>query len=184
MDAFEYLSVVVSIVLGLGIAQLLTGFGRWLEQRHTLRVYGPAIAWAGFLLLVQVQTWWTMYGLRNYETWNFLQFSAVLLQPIVLFLMSVIVFPGPNAPAIDLRENFHAQRRWFFGLLAALVVASLLKNVSRLEMTDPTNIVFHAAFFGMGVIGMIFGGERTQRVLGYAGVGTFVVYVALLYGEL
>jgi hypothetical protein len=48
MGAFEYLSVLISIVLGLGITQLLLGFSRWLEQRKSFRAYGPAIAWSGW----------------------------------------------------------------------------------------------------------------------------------------
>jgi hypothetical protein len=90
MDAFEYLAVLISIILGLGIAQLLGGFGRWVEQRGACQPFAPALIWAGILLLIHIQTWWSMFGLRFVTQWTFVRF-AVLLQPIVLYLLAVLV---------------------------------------------------------------------------------------------
>jgi hypothetical protein len=39
VDAFNYLAVLISIILGLGIAQLLSGFGRWIEQRRSFQAF-------------------------------------------------------------------------------------------------------------------------------------------------
>jgi len=184
VEAFDYLSVLVSIILGLGITQLLSGFGTWLEQRRSFRAYGPAIAWSAFLLLVHVQTWWSMYGMRDTESWNFLQFALVLLQPILLYLLAVIVLPGPNAPQNDPRENFHMQRRWFFGLLLATVVASIVKDLSRMELPDATNLIFHGVFGGVSLLGFIHGGERVQRFVAFFSFAAFALYVSLLFAEL
>jgi len=185
MEAFEYLSVLISIVLGLGITQLLLGFSRWLEQRNSFKAYGPAIAWSGFLLLVHLQTWWSMFGLRGYAEWNFLQFSIVLLQPILLFLLAVLVFPGPSAPHRDLRRNFLDQRRWFFGLLIALLVVSLLKDLIRGgSLPSPLNIGFHLAFLVMAGWGSVGTQERVHRILAYTTLSLFVAYVAILFADL
>lgn len=185
VDAFEYLSVLISIVLGLGITQLLLGFSRWLEHRRTFKPYGPAIAWAGFLLLVHVQTWWAMYGLRLYADWNFLQFSVVLLQPILLFLLAVLVFPGPSAAEHDLRRNFFAQRPWFFGLFVALLVVSLLKDVVRDgALPEPVNLGFHAALLAVGGGGLACTGRRTHAGLAYGALSLFVIYIGILFADL
>lgn len=71
MDQFNYLAVLISIVLGLGMTHILSSFGRWLENRGTFQAYGPAIAWAGIVLIVHVQTWWSMFGMRNHIHWTF-----------------------------------------------------------------------------------------------------------------
>ena len=184
MQAFDYLSVLVSIILGLGITQLLSGFGTWLEQRRAFRAYGPAMAWAGFLLLVHVQTWWSMFGMRDFASWNFLQFTMVLGQPIILYLLAVIVLPGPNAPQNDPRENFRMQRRWFFGLLIALVAFSVLKDVSRLELPDPLNLGFHALFATIALVGALRESERVQRFIAFFSFAAFAIYIALLFAEL
>jgi hypothetical protein len=124
VEAFEYLAVLLSIVLGLGITQLLAGFGRWLEQRRIFRPYWPSIAWGAFLLIVHVQTWWSMFGLRHWGSWSFLQFSVVLLQPAILFLLTILVFPSANASELDLRKTF---------LLQPALVLRLVSDTGRRE---------------------------------------------------
>jgi len=87
MDEFSYLSVLITIILGLGITQLMTGLGWLIVSRESVRLYSPTVAWIGLLLIFHILTWWTMFGLRNYREWNFLAFLIVLLQPIVLYLL-------------------------------------------------------------------------------------------------
>src|SRR6478672_4069223 len=65
MDPFSYLSVLISIILGLGITQLVTGLGRLIQARGRIKFYAPTIAWVGLLLIIHVQTWWAMFGLRS-----------------------------------------------------------------------------------------------------------------------
>lgn len=185
MDAFEYLSVLISIILGLGITQLLLGFARWLEQRSSFRAYGPALAWAGLLLLIHVQTWWSMYGLRHFVHWNFLQFAVVLLQPVVLFLLASVVFPGSSALQPDLRSNFLHQRHWFFGLFLALLVVSLLRDLVRTgSLPRPLNVGFHVILFVIGGLGLAVRKDVAHRILAYSAVFSFVVYIVVLFSDL
>ncbi len=122
MDNFSYLSVLISIVLGLGITQLLSGFGRWVKNRSSFPAYAPTIVWSAVLLLMHIQTWWSMYGLRFHTDWTFFQFFVVLLQPIVLFLLSSLVLPSTASSVGDLRRNYELQRKWFFALLNVLLL--------------------------------------------------------------
>lgn len=185
MSAFEYLSVLISIVLGLGMTHLLLGFGRWLERRGEFRAYGPAIAWGAFLLLVQVQTWWSMFGYRGFQDWDFLQFCVVLLQPILLFLLSVVVFPGPGATRHDLRENFFHQRPWFFGLLVALLLVSLAKDlVTAGSLPDGLNLTFHGVFLIVALIGLKIRKEGSDHVLAYSTLFLFMAYIGVLFADL
>jgi hypothetical protein len=175
----------VSIVLGLGITQLLKGFSRWLELRSSFRTFGPTIAWAIFLLLVHFQTWWSMYGMRGYADWSFLQFSIVLLQPIVLFLLAVLIFPSPASPHRTLHDHFFHQRRWFFALFITLLVVSLVKDVARSgSLPQPLNVAFHVVGIAAAILGFALTDERVHRWLGYLALMSFVIYVAVLFAEL
>jgi len=184
VQPFEYLSVLISIILGLGITQLLSGFGRWLEQRATFRVYGPAIAWAAFLLVVDIQTWWSMFGLRGQEHWTFLQFVIVLLQPILLFLLAVLAFPT-SASEVDLRTNYFLQRRWFFGILLLLLVVSVLKDlVISGKLPNAANLGFHAVFFATSAGALLTRRDGYHRAIAYVGLAGLLVYIALLFETL
>lgn len=184
MQAFDHLAVLVSIVLGLGITQLLSGFGRWLEQRAAMRAYMPAIVWAVFLLLVHVQTWWSMFGLRGFEDWSFLQFALLLLQPIVLYLLAHLVFPL-SAPALDLRTNFELQRPWFFGALLVLLAVSLLKDLARHgHLPEPANLVFHAVLSVVAIVALATRKDLPHRVLAWVALLAVAAYISLLFREL
>jgi len=79
MDEFSYLSVLLSVILGLAVTQILKGFRGLLLSRARVRIYWPVIAWAVLLLLICFQSWWAMFGMRARHDWTFQQFAVVLL---------------------------------------------------------------------------------------------------------
>jgi hypothetical protein len=185
MDAFNYLAVLISIILGLGIAQLLTGFGRWIEQRKTFQAFLPAMLWAGILLLIHVQTWWSMFGLRLLTHWTFLQFAVVLLQPITLYLLAIVVLPAQGATGLDLRANYFGQRRWFFGLLVFLLGVSVLKDVVVSgSLPGGLNLGFHAVLLAVTVAALSTERERVHQVLASVAAISMIAYVGVLFREL
>lgn len=90
MDEFGYLSVLLSIILGLAITQLLKGFRGIVLARSQTVLYLPVVTWAVVLLLIAVQTWWAMFGLRTVRAWTFLQFAVVLFQTILLYMLAAL----------------------------------------------------------------------------------------------
>ena len=130
MDEFGYLSVIISVILGLSIAQLLQGISQVINARDRVRVYWPTMAWAVLPLLADAQAWWAMFGYRNRHTWTFVQFTVVLLEAIMLYLLAAIVLPNiPDQGEVDLRSNYFRHAGWFFGSLVFLLLDSLLKSV-------------------------------------------------------
>ena len=188
MDAFSYLSVLLSIVLGLGITQLLTGLGRLIQARDRVRIYWPTPAWAVLLLVAHVQTWWTMFALRDDAGWTFFAFLLVLLQPVLLYLAAALVLPDfgetadPTEARVDLRRHYFHQARWFFGVLLALLVASVAKDVVlERELPDPANLAAHAAFAALWSVGAATRRERYHLLLAPLSLLGFVVYTAALF---
>jgi hypothetical protein len=185
VDEFNHLAVFISMILGLGVAQLLSGFGRWIEQRTTFRAYGPAIAWAGILLVAHVQAWWSMFGLQHQIGWTFLQFWVVLLGPIVLFLLATLVLPGSGAAELDLHTNYFAQRRWFFGLLLGFLALSVAKDlILSGTLPSPANLAFHALLFVTAAIAIATDHETYHLVFAYTSIASMVLYVTLLFAHL
>ena len=64
MDAFSYLSVLLSVILGLAIQQVLLGYRGLALSRERVRWYAPPLIWSGLVLLLVVQHWWSSFGLR------------------------------------------------------------------------------------------------------------------------
>jgi hypothetical protein len=62
----------------------------------------PALAWAGLLLLISVQSWSPMFGLRSHHDWSFGGFAVVLLHTVVLYTLAVLVTAGLFSSSIAL----------------------------------------------------------------------------------
>lgn len=185
MEAFDYLSVLVSIVLGLGITQVLSGFGTWLTERDSVRLYPPAVIWAFSLLLIHVQTWWSMHGLRYWHDWNFLQFSLVLAQPIVLYLLSVLVLPSTGRTDPDLRKNYLKNQPWFFGFFLLLLLISLVKDLARQgALPEVANLAFHGLLFVAGALAAFSRKDSLNLGLALAVLILLIAYIVLLFAEL
>ena len=90
MSTQEYLSVLVSIIIGLGISHLLAGVGRMVVARRLVRVWWGSLAVAAFIFLTQVQWWWSTIHSGEHLATNFFGFVFFLLVPIALYLLAVL----------------------------------------------------------------------------------------------
>lgn len=186
MDDFAHLSVLISIVLGLGVTNLLTGVARIVQVRGRVKPYWPTFVWVFTLLLIHVQMWWTMFGLRNVETWTFFAFLATLMQPILLFFLSALVLPDfDNEEMHDLRANHFAQAPWFFGIFVAVVIVSLVRTYAVSgHLQSQADLAFHLVFFIGFAAGALFSNETLHKVLAAGAAGVFLTYVSLLFADL
>lgn len=186
MDEFNYLSVLISIILGLGITRLLKGLGQQIEFRAEIRSYWPSLCWAMTLLLIHVQTWWSMFGLRFVTNWSFLAFLVVLLQPIVLYLQAALILPSMIAgEKVDLRRHYYAQSRGFFGLMCALLLISLAKSLMLSgTLPRPADLGFHIAFLALSALMTISRRPRLHEVNAVAASAMIGAYIVVLFSQL
>lgn len=182
MDAFNYLSVLVSIIIGLAVTQVLQGFRALMLGRTRVRSYWPALVWAVLVLAICVQVWWAMFDLnqRPAARWTFLDFSLVLLQTVLLYLMAGLVLPDIDAErGPDLRGHYYAHHRWFFLLLVLLLVNSIFQTrVLAGTWPRPADAGFQLAFAVMAAIGAWTRREwyhRLQAPLAVIGLGAYIV---------
>ena len=186
MDEFGYLSVIISVILGLSITQLLQGISQVINARDRVRIYWPSIGWALFLLLVDVQAWWAMFGYRNRHAWTFVQFTVVLLEAIMLYLLAALALPSiANEGEIDLRTNYFRHAGWFFGSLVVLLLDSLLKSVVVSGgLPGKTDLGFHLFWITTAFIAAFTRNERYHKAFICLSFGLFVAYIALLFSSL
>lgn len=135
MDAFSYLSVLISIILALGMTRVLAGVGEMLQARSRRRVYWVHAVWVANLFLYLVVAWWVFYRWRTQQPWTFFLFIFVLISPTILYLASLLLFPreGVIDESIAYKAHYYANHRAFFILFALFVpvdiVDTLLKGI-------------------------------------------------------
>ncbi len=179
MDPFSYLSVLTSIILGLGIARILTGIGKMLQGRQYVRVYSVHLLWSLNLFLYIVLIWWVLYRWQSRQDWTFFLFLFLLLSPTVAFLESILLFPDSNEPVLDLKQQFFANRPWFFGLAALLppldALDTLLKGWDHFVSQGFIYVLTLSLVFGLSLVGLLTDREDFHK---YYAV-FFLVYILI-----
>ncbi|HWU76798.1 MAG TPA: hypothetical protein VN043_09850 [Rhodanobacter sp.] len=186
MDAFSYLSVLLSIILGFAITQVLQGFRGLMLARTRVRMYWPSVAWAMLLLVLDVQVWWAMYDLRFRHEWSFLGFATVLAQTVPLYLLAGLVLPDIGIEgSVDLRTHYYENHRWFFSLLILLSSISISKDaVLNGSLPAPLNLGFQLIFIAGSLVGALNSREWCHKALLPFSVVVLLTYIAMLFGHL
>lgn len=196
MDAFNYLSVLLSIILGLGITQVLTAGGRLVRGRAMVRPDWIPLVWAGILLVMYVQVWWAMFGLRARTAWDFVSFLVVLLQTVALYLTAALVLPesvpepppGDAAAAaapLELRAHYERHAPWFFGFLGLTVLMSVIKElVLEGRLPEPANLAFHLFLLLACGLGMVVRQRRVHEMLALVNGAAVALYIGALFSRL
>ena len=186
MDAFSYLSVLLSVILGFAIQQVLQGYRALALNRSRVRLYWPSLAWSGIILVMIAQHWWASFSLAGRAEWSFAAFAAILIQTALMYMMAGLVLPDiPADQPIDLKDHYFRERRIFFGVGAATVAWSAIREVV-LEgrLPEPANLAFHVIFIAMSLIAMISPREGLQKAFAAISGLIFVIYIGLLFAQL
>ncbi|HEY0024494.1 MAG TPA: hypothetical protein VGB24_16390 [Longimicrobium sp.] len=168
LNPTEYLSVLVSIVVGLGISHLLSGTGKLVVARRRVSMYAPTLMAVLLVFLAHVQFWWGNLGYGEEVEGNFFAFLAFLVGPVLLFLMSVLVLPDFDKEGeLSLQAHYEENRPWFFGIALALPLTSALRNV--LVQGDPVFTAerpFEIVFAALALSGLLVRTPRWHTILG------------------
>jgi hypothetical protein len=122
MSRFEYLSVLVSIVIALGISEMTISWGRALQLRHRLSFSWLHLFWTLFIVFLMVQFWWGFWNFRHVEPWTLQALLSVLVEAVTLVLAALLLAPrAVESGPLNLNELFFANSRLFFLLGAALI---------------------------------------------------------------
>jgi hypothetical protein len=130
MTPFEYVSVLISIILGLGITHIVSGIADIIQHWKRVKLYWPHLMWITFVFILHIQEWWVLYDLRTRSEWKLPAFLFIILYPINLFILARILFPFPVGDAsTDFKEFYFENFRKFFVWAVILIVLSMSDNL-------------------------------------------------------
>lgn len=142
MNLFEFLMILLSLIVGLGLAEILAGIARFLKrsgQHEFPWIHGTATL-AIFVALLQ--TFWESWGLRTIELWSFPAMLLMLGSPIFLYLMAYILFPEQDDHTpLDQYYFERARLLWPLGGLT-VIVGTLFRPIA---FGDSLWVVDHAS---------------------------------------
>jgi len=126
MSNFEYASVLVSIVLALGIADILRFIADAFRESGSRRLYWVHMLWILLLLELHVEFWWRMWDFRDVLDVG-PRLAFLLLGPAVLFVATRTLLPTSRGET-DMQQLYFQQKTAFFVLLLLLNVWSLIAS--------------------------------------------------------
>lgn len=152
MTAFEYVIVLISIILGLGITQIMTGLADLVHQWSKVKLYWPHLIWVVLVFVLHIQDWWDTYNLQSFQPWRLPTFLFFSLYPVNLFILARILFPF-NAPegTVDLKIFYYANFRKFFVCTMILNVLSIISNII-VRGVEANQFIIVSIFLILGVV--------------------------------
>ena len=119
VDSFSYFIVFYSLILGLGLTELLGGFAH-IVRAKALRKLEPQTALLALFILVDIcSTWVDGWLSLKTVTVDFAGLWAPVLLAICLYLAASIVFPHEEADHERLADYYRERKRFVVGLLLA-----------------------------------------------------------------
>ena len=119
MTHFEYISVMVSIIMGLGIVRLLGSFDKVFSEHR----YWPHAVWVLTLFWLHVQNWWAYWEIRT-VSFNVALYSTWVGYASLMYLTTVAL-TNRRSDDTPWKEHFFAQRRWFFGVMILTIILAI-----------------------------------------------------------
>lgn len=175
MGLFEFLLVLVSVVIGLGLTEILTGWANLLRARESVRFYWIHVLFQFGVFFALLQQWWEFWEMEGMGEISFLAVLAVLAPPILLFLIAHLLFPA-RAEGADLEDYYFRQAPLLWGLV---IVGTLEGTFLRpLVFGNP---VFHPAnLSGIPMVAfcIVLAASKNRRV--HSVLGPMVIVMVLL----
>jgi hypothetical protein len=129
MTPFEYVIVLVSIILGLGITTILTGIAELIKHRGSVSIYPPYFIWITLVFVMHIHEWWESYWLKSIVEWKLPMFLFVILYPIGLYILAHLLFPSEIRNGLSTKDFYLKIYPRIFISVMVLISLSILHNL-------------------------------------------------------
>jgi hypothetical protein len=179
MEMFSYVMVLASVIIGLGIAHLLTGVAGIIQHPGRAKIYWIHLVWVAATFLRAIFWWWFEFAFST-ATWTFALYFFVLCYALLIYLWCALLFPRDLAGYDGYKDYFYSRRTWFFGVGLAASLAdfadTLLKGVGHFLSLGTPYLLGQAALTTFFIIAL-----RTRNERFHAAFAIFAICWLLIY---
>ena len=188
MSQFDFLSVLVGIIIALGLSHLLSSAAQLIRRRHQVKMHDITLVWMGVLLLLLVQVWWAAFHRREVSHWTFFGFVLYLLIPILISILGYLLVSPTELELhadFDLEKEYYDNRKWFFGILGSVVIISLGEDAIRSgTLTLDTNSSIRLGFLALCGTGFTISARLAQILVALAFLVALLCYLGFVFNQL
>lgn len=175
MTGFDFIFALFSLLLGLGMAEVLGGFARVVKLHARARaglIVGVRVGWlvpllALFVLLGQLSFWTITYAVRDQVPFNYLTLVGVTAIVGGYYLLSVLVWPDDPADWPDFDRYYDQHNRLILSGNLLLTLAAAAVSIGFAPRPTPAQLAHR---------------ETSAALLGVVGVyGALLLNVVLIF---
>ena len=168
MSEFEFVSVLMSIVVGLGIAHLLRGVAQAVHERKQAPIDSVHIVWTAGVFLNLVLNWWVLFSWRDHGLWSFTLFLSLVIWVVALYLPVVLLYPPNKPPTERWSVVYESNRQWFLGSMALVAATDIWVTALRGGLFDPPiYLPFVGHYFTLWLSGVFIASPRYHKFLAW-----------------
>jgi hypothetical protein len=165
MTTFEYFSVLISVIVGLGITHLLSGVTRVISHPDRFKLYWIHLVWTGWIFLFLVFFWWTTFRFSPVEEWSYKLYTFLILYAVTLYVICAVLMPSEPPDSGDFRRYYFARKRWFFGLLIANTIFGTIDKAIIVGSLGSVEPLWTVAMLALVVPGLVTENEKYHGVI-------------------
>lgn len=152
----------ISIVVGLGLTELLLTFYRLVQARRRVTWDALPLAWALLILIAVVNYWWGIRGvLASASGWTTGDFMLTMISPIFVFLACAAALPKVEPDGrTDMKAAYAEERTAFLLFFLAYQGGNWIIDLSGLIPQTPTVVLVHRTMVCVALIVALLGKSR------------------------
>jgi hypothetical protein len=179
MGMFDYVMVLASVIIGLGITHLLTGVASIVQHPGRAKIYWVHLLWVAATFLRAIFWWWFEFGFST-AVWTFTLYFFVLCYALLIYLWCALLFPRDLAGYDGYKDYFYSRRTWFFGVGLAANLAdiadTLLKGVDHLLLLGTPYLLGQVALTTFFIIALRTRNERFHAAFALFAIASLLIY--------
>ncbi len=176
--------MIVSTVVGLSIARLLTGLARTIQHPNQGARGGVQFVWVLVLLVAVLHFWWFQFALLRTQLWTFERYVFVVGYAALHFFLATILYPDHASDGSD-EDYFMAHRRAFFLSLVTLIVFdtvdSCLKGMPHLMSLGLPYALRQLSFLSICVAGFTARLRSVQCAIAIIALALEILWISYRY---
>lgn len=145
MSSFEFIAALMSIIIGLGVTNLLAGIGRAFYRRRQNPIDEVHIVMTAATLLLLVLQWWVTFKWNTEAHWSFERFLVLIIWTISLYLLTVFLYPPDLSEAEEHQRRFERNRSGYYSSFIAMCLLDIAQAAIHGDLFHP---VWYLPFAG------------------------------------
>jgi hypothetical protein len=184
MSPFDYALGLVSMVVGLALADVAASLHRLLRQARLVRWDGRVVLCVVLVIITITGMWFEVWSIRSVKAvLSYPFYLSLLVEFMVLFLVCAACLPDEPDESRDLRAFYESNRIYLWSLFALFQTSFFLHWIyfAALRMTNPGQMLLLGACVGFPLLLFVLLAIIRSRWFHYIALLALIAYRLLNY---